>query len=329
MNPKVSVVVPSYNHARFIPACLESVLCQTFSDWEMVVVDDGSTDDSVAKWSSTHDSRVRVEVNEGNLGTYGTQIRGVEHSRGELIAILNSDDLWEPEKLTMQVAALDSQPDVSACYCLGWRTDESGNIDSSIDPHGDWPHEKRQRLLPFLLEQNRILASGVVFRKDAAVFDASLRYSGDWIALLHACFGSEIVCVPERMARWRIHGESSHKAGEAVTLEEIRVRSSILAKPERWMLEGEDRDRVWKKLGQSALHLAALCVLWNRPKLARGAALFAVRHSENRAAALRRFVGCALPSRMGRRRMWPGTPGGFDGSKVDALLPVRWRFEKP
>jgi glycosyltransferase involved in cell wall biosynthesis len=150
MSPHVSIVIPSYNHAPFLRACLESVRVQTFEDWEVILVDDGSTDDSL-EIARDFGERVRIFRNERNLGTYGTQQRGLEEARGESVAILNSDDLWHPEKLASQVHLLESHPEVPYCYTLGWMVDESGAERRGEDVHADWPTEPVQEVLPRLL----------------------------------------------------------------------------------------------------------------------------------------------------------------------------------
>ena len=117
--PKVTIIVPSYNHVRFVKPCVESVLAQTFSDWEMIVVDDGSTDGAFEAFQQFTDPRIKVHQNEQNLGTYGTQNRAVALFQADLIAILNDDDTWAPTKLEAQIRALEKHPDAPFCYTRG------------------------------------------------------------------------------------------------------------------------------------------------------------------------------------------------------------------
>src|SRR5579884_4335685 len=104
--PAVSILIPSYNHGPFLRECLRSVQEQTLGDWELIVVDDGSSDDSVdiAREVAATDPRIRVFVNDVNLGTYGTEQRALDRSTGRYVAVMNSDDRWAPEKLARQVA---------------------------------------------------------------------------------------------------------------------------------------------------------------------------------------------------------------------------------
>ena len=116
--PRVSVVLPTHNRARELPRSLDSVLAQTYPSFEVVVVDDASTDatpEVLAKYE--HDPRVRLVRSTENLGGGGARNRGVQESKGDLIAFQDSDDYWLPYKLHEQVAALDRNPPSKVCYC--------------------------------------------------------------------------------------------------------------------------------------------------------------------------------------------------------------------
>ena len=115
--PSDSVLIPSYNHARFMPATLQSVFAQTFTDYEVVVVDDGSCDGSVELLRS-YEERIRL-FTQPNRGTYPTLNRCIAESHGRYLAILNSDDLWAPTKLEKQVAVLETQPAVGLVHTDG------------------------------------------------------------------------------------------------------------------------------------------------------------------------------------------------------------------
>jgi len=99
MKPVVSILVPSYNHAAYLERCIGSVQAQSFSDWELIALDDGSQDDSLSVLKSFEEPRLSAGLNPQNLGTYGTLAEALKRSKGEFIAVLNSDDQWAPEKL--------------------------------------------------------------------------------------------------------------------------------------------------------------------------------------------------------------------------------------
>lgn len=108
--PRVTVAIPSYNLSPFIAQAVEGVLAQTFSDWELLIEDDGSTDDSVEVLARFNDPRIKVATRDYNLGANPTTNSLVKAATGEYIALLSADDVWEPEKLAKQVAYLDANP---------------------------------------------------------------------------------------------------------------------------------------------------------------------------------------------------------------------------
>jgi glycosyltransferase involved in cell wall biosynthesis len=109
--PKVTVFIPVYNRQKYVGDAIESILAQTFSDFEILLVDDGSTDHSVDLIRSYTDPRIRLACNEDNLGIPKTRNKGVELARGQYMAMLDSDDRAYPHRLEKQIAFLDSHPD--------------------------------------------------------------------------------------------------------------------------------------------------------------------------------------------------------------------------
>jgi glycosyltransferase involved in cell wall biosynthesis len=118
MNPKVSVIIPTYNRGATVPRAIESVFAQTFSDHEVIVVDDGSSDDTERALGETFGDRIRYYA-QTNQGASVARNRGIEEARGEWIAFLDSDDFWEKDKLNWQLKALEQ----AAPECLGCYTD--------------------------------------------------------------------------------------------------------------------------------------------------------------------------------------------------------------
>lgn len=114
--PRVTVLMPVYNHARYVGQALESILAQSFGDFELVVLDDGSVDDTLDVVGGYTDPRIRIVRNETNLGIPRTRNRAVDEARGEYIAWMDSDDIACPERLEWQTAYLDANP---ACALVG------------------------------------------------------------------------------------------------------------------------------------------------------------------------------------------------------------------
>ena len=116
MNPKVSVVIPTYNRSAEVQNAIQSVLCQTFTDLEVIVVDDGSSDDTRKVLAETFGDRIRYCF-QTNQGLSAALNKGLAETRGEWVAFLDSDDLWEKEKLEWQFKALERfSPQCGACY---------------------------------------------------------------------------------------------------------------------------------------------------------------------------------------------------------------------
>lgn len=124
-NPTVSVVMPVYNVAEFVVASVHSVLRQTFRDFELIIVDDGGTDESVAICRAIRDMRIRI-VSQDNRGLAGARNTGIRHARGRYVAFLDSDDLWTPEKLDRHVAHLDANPHIGVSFSGSRLIDDAG-----------------------------------------------------------------------------------------------------------------------------------------------------------------------------------------------------------
>src|ERR1035438_3657642 len=129
--PKVSIVVPNYNHARFLRRRIESVLRQTFQDFDLILLDDCSTDDSRSILSKyADDPRVKIEFNEVNSGSSFKQWnKGVGLARGEYVWIAESDDYADERLLEKLVARLDSDASVVFSYCRSWGVSLDGRPD--------------------------------------------------------------------------------------------------------------------------------------------------------------------------------------------------------
>jgi glycosyltransferase involved in cell wall biosynthesis len=124
-NPAVSVVMPVYNAERYVATAMESVLVQSLSDFELLVVNDGSQDNSVKICQSLADRRTRI-LHQSNCGVSSARNTGIAHARAGIIALLDSDDMWAPEKLDRHVAHLRSRPHVGISYSGSKLIDEAG-----------------------------------------------------------------------------------------------------------------------------------------------------------------------------------------------------------
>jgi glycosyltransferase involved in cell wall biosynthesis len=129
--PKVSVVIPAYNAMTYLPKTLDSVLQQTFTDFEVLLVNDGSTD-SIESWFTTvNDNRVKL-ISQANQGLPGARNTGIKEAQGEYIAFIDADDLWEPTKLEKQAHSLDAKPEVGLVYAWTLLIDQHGNSTGTV-----------------------------------------------------------------------------------------------------------------------------------------------------------------------------------------------------
>jgi glycosyltransferase involved in cell wall biosynthesis len=214
-HPKASICIPSYNHARFLPETLESALAQTYPHIEIIVVDDGSTDDSLRiaeEYAARYPSRVKVYTHPGrrNRGISATVNLGLEKSTGKYYSGLPSDDALHPEKIARQVEFLERHPEIGFVYSYAQMVDEHGRalpdkhgIDLSRDPH---PVER-------MFEVNAIAGATVLARRElilkASPHDERLVYS-DWDFWTRLLSMARVGFIDgEPLVRYRIHGNNT------------------------------------------------------------------------------------------------------------------------
>jgi len=211
--PRVSVVIASYRHAAYVGECLRSVLDQSFQDFEIVITDDGSGDDTVEAIRAVRDARIHLEALPANRGACIALNRGIKRARGEYVAILNSDDSFVPGRLQHQVDFLDAHPEIEAVF--GWPEiiDERGAAFADVH-HKDYAVfkvENRDRhawLRQFFDLGNCLCHPTLMIRRRCyeliGPYDARLAQVPDldqWIRLAARC---ELHVMPEPMVRFRI-----------------------------------------------------------------------------------------------------------------------------
>lgn len=202
---KVTVFIAVYNGEPFLAETIESVFAQTYRDFELLVVDDCSTDRTADILRAIDDPRLRVERNERNRGRTYTRNRGLQLARGEFLAVLDADDLCEPERLAKSVAFLESNPEVAAVGSAATYVDEGGRplfvnrvpTDSRLI---------RERLFTV----NCFVHSSVMLRREWALavggYDERLSQAEDYDLLLRLSARHPLANLPEPLVRYRIHG---------------------------------------------------------------------------------------------------------------------------
>jgi glycosyltransferase involved in cell wall biosynthesis len=205
--PAVSIVVAAHNQAAWLDQTIASVRRQQWEDWELVVVDDGSTD-GTAEVVARHadDQRVRC-LRQSRQERAAARNRGIAESAGSMIAFLDADDLWRPEKLARQLAVLEREPAAAFCYTLARFVDARGNPLPLRKP----PHALGGRIFAELMRANRIILSSTLVRRavldEAGGFDATLPALGceDWDLWLRLARRHPVAVVDEELTLYRQH----------------------------------------------------------------------------------------------------------------------------
>jgi glycosyltransferase involved in cell wall biosynthesis len=202
--PKVTVVIPVCNREKYVGEAIESILAQTFSDFELLVIDDGSTDRSREVVQSYHDPRIRLVCNETNLGVAKTRNRGIHLARGEYLAVLDSDDWAHPERLGKQVAFLDSHPDYAAVGAwIAWMDGEGRSL-RRVRRKPVLPDEiAALRLFRQGIENSASMARTVVLREYGHQEQYNLSEDFDLWARIAA--KHKLATLPEVLGRCRAH----------------------------------------------------------------------------------------------------------------------------
>ena len=208
VEPLISVIIPAYNAARTIRETLCSVLAQTHRRLEVIVVDDGSNDETAAIAEAIRDGRVQVKT-VPNQGPAATRNRGFVVSRGEYVSFLDADDLWSAEKIADQLAALQSHPRAGVAYSWTDYIDEQGEPFCSGSHRRDEGAVYAAMLVGDFLENG----SNALLRRETAEalggFDEQVpRGSEDWEYFIRAARLTEFVCVPKPQILYRISSNS-------------------------------------------------------------------------------------------------------------------------
>ena len=204
----ISIILPVYNRAATLPRCVRSVLAQTFTDWELIAVDDGSADDSIAVVESYGDARIRVLRHERNRGPGAARNTAIAAARGEYLALIDSDDEWLPTKSEKQIARLQGG-NCEMCGCEYWLVADGSEQLVTLPAPPSWAQ---------LLHTKCELGNGttLVLRRECATaagaMDERLRVYEDWDWMLRLVQQFRYAVVAEPLARVHAGGPRSARA---------------------------------------------------------------------------------------------------------------------
>jgi glycosyltransferase involved in cell wall biosynthesis len=224
--PLISVVIPTYQHALFVGQAIKSVLSQTFNDYEIIIIDDGSTDNT-SDVLSVFGDQITV-IKQANRGQPASRNMGIAHSSGEFIAFLDADDIWLANKLEKQLETFEHQPDLGLVYAdtiLFNGENKLGNAFTLLPPKSGW-------IFNDLFKENFIPMSTVVVRRQcfaqAGLFDEGLHSCEDYDMLLRICRTWKAGFVNEPLAFYRISAGQLSKDEKRTLTALIQLKSKAL-----------------------------------------------------------------------------------------------------
>lgn len=251
MSPLVNVIIPTYNRASMLTAAVDSVLAQTFPDFEVIVVDDGSTDETLDKLSAYGD-RVRV-ISQQRRGVAAARNTGARAANGRYLAFLDSDDRWVPKKLAVQTAFMEASPNGRIC-----QTDETW-VRNNVRVNPRARHRKpsgdifRRSLELCLVSLSAVMLTRDLFESSGG-FDESFPVCEDYDLWLRIALNQEVSLIPEQLVV-KTGGHPDQLSRSEWGLDRFRVRA--LAKLLTSGISGEKRLWVCNELRRKVNILAA------------------------------------------------------------------------
>ena len=208
-SPTVSIMMPAYNAERFIALAIESVLKQSFSDWELLIVNDGSTDRTRETAAGFQDARILL-IDQTNSGEAAARNTALQHVRGRYLAFLDSDDLYQPEHLKLTLNYLDTHSEKDAVYTDGIHCDQDGNLLKPLSSRRRGPFEGN--LFEQVVRASDVFGPPmvVVLRSEAVFqrklhFDPSIVIGPDWDFFTHYAEHANFGYLPVQTCIYRVH----------------------------------------------------------------------------------------------------------------------------
>lgn len=211
MSARVSIVIPMHNAAAFVRETLDSVLAQTFTDWDLTIVDDGSTDGSARIVAGLTDARIRL-ITQSNAGVSAARNRGLSATAGEYVAFLDADDVWLPRNLELKVRWLDEHPEHGLVHAA------VEIIDAASRPSGERLVGQQGWVLDDLLSWtgdpipdlpgNALIRRSVL--QQVGAFDPALSTAADQDLKFRIAACCPVGRLPEPLVRYRVHGQNMH-----------------------------------------------------------------------------------------------------------------------
>lgn len=233
----ISVIIPAYNQSDYLGEAIESVLCQTYPHFEVIIVDDGSTDNTAEIARGFSDPRIRYVYQE-NRGLSGARNTGIRNSHGAYLTFLDSDDLFLPEKLSLLAKELDGNPQLGLVAGQAIPIDEHGRQFGKIF-NCPVPEDASQLLLGNPLHVGSIMLRRT-WQERAGYFDERLRSYEDWDLWLRlALAGCKSHWIDQPVSLYRFHRAQMTRIGSQMTTATFMVLDNLFSRPdlpEKWLI---------------------------------------------------------------------------------------------
>ena len=237
--PAVSIGIPTYNGAQFLAECLDSILGQSFGDYEIMIVDDSSTDNTVAiaEGYAQKDSRVSVHLNATRLGLVGNFNRCIAIARGKYLCIFGQDDVMLPDNIGRKYEVLEAHPNVGFVHSNVFRIHDHGKVFAEHwekKSTKNYVQDGSHVLSELLTGQNQICCPSVLMRKDCLTslgpFEESLFFTCDWEMWMRFCVSYDVACLGQPLVKFRRHSntESKRVGGSRLELEQELLAKQIM-----------------------------------------------------------------------------------------------------
>ena len=227
MNPLVTVLMPVYNGEKYLKEAVESILNQTFRDFEFLIIDDGSTDKSAEIIKSFNDTRIRLESNGTNLGLIKTLNNGLEMAKGKYIARMDCDDISLPKRLSVQVNFMEKHSEIGVC---GSWVKIIGLKQEFINKYPQ-NHEEARAYLLFNtpLAHPSVIVRKEVMEKHNLEYDENYKHAEDYELWSRIIDYTKISNIPKVLLHYRMHHESVSKKNSSEQAEiSNKIRSKLL-----------------------------------------------------------------------------------------------------
>jgi glycosyltransferase involved in cell wall biosynthesis len=224
--PTVTVLMPVYNGERYLKEAVSSILCQTFDEFEFLIVNDGSTDDSVDIIRSFSDPRIQLVHNQENLKLIATLNKGIELSRGKYIARMDSDDISLPDRLAKQLDFMEKRPGVGICGTWS-RTFSDGAVTWETKFPTDHETIKAHLLLNTAISHPTAMFNAPLLRKWGLRYETSAIHAEDYDLWCRASDVFSLANVPEILFLYRMHAgqiSKEHASTQSRSAQSIRRR---------------------------------------------------------------------------------------------------------